>query len=79
MFTFVSVIRSLSLSGSPLSCKVLRLGETIRHSLRALHNFNVMSFERMAGIFLLKVDLKYLLSESSGDVINGYTFSFSPD
>lgn len=61
---FVRVMRSLSLSGSPLSCSVLRLGETVRHSLRALHSFNVISLERIAGIFLLKLDLRYLLSAS---------------
>lgn len=57
VFTFVKVMRSLSLNGSPLRCRVLRLGETVRHSLRALHNLNVMSLDRMAGIFFLKVDL----------------------
>lgn len=70
VFTFVKAIRSLSLSGRPLSCRVLRLGETVRHSLRALHSLNVISFERMAGIFFLKLDLKYLLSEIGGDMIN---------
>lgn len=51
--TFVRVIRSLSLNGRPWSWRVLRFGEAVRHSVSALHSLNVISLERMAGIFFL--------------------------
>lgn len=57
ILTFVNVVRSLSLSGSPFSCRVLRLLELVKHSLRALHSMYVMSLERMAGITFLKLAL----------------------
>lgn len=63
-------MRSLSLNGSPLSCRVLRLADTVRHSLRALHSLNVMSLERIAGILLLKLDFKYLFSVIGCDMMN---------
>lgn len=67
-FTCVKVMRSLSLSKRPFSCRVLRLGEIVKHSLSALHNFKVMSLEQMAGDFLLKWALGYILSEIGGNV-----------
>ena len=55
MCTFISVVRSRSLRGSPCNSRQVKAGVTLRHSFRALHSLYVISFDLMEGIFLFSI------------------------